>query len=171
MLTSMKSRVGRVASLLLGATVAFLGACDPPPYSGADSAAGAASIEMLFPEASETAEYCSTLIVVVGVGGVALAPDSVGADAVDGEGHWHLLDGGSHIGSTGDAWFTIDGSEALADGRHFFSAELVTNDHQSYSPKIESSLIEFEVLEGPDCLGGTTADDSDTGTAAARSRR
>ena len=141
-------------------------ACAPPPLSASDTAgADAPAIEILFPTSDESVRYCSSLIVVVGVHGIELAPESLGGDPLAGQGHWHRLDGGTYVVSTGDPGAAVEGDLALADSRHFFSAELVGNDHQSFVPPVTSPLVEFEVQDGPGCVGGATADE-DTGIAS-----
>ena len=119
---------------------------------------------MLFPVSSESVDYCSTMIVVVRVSNFRLAPDALGDDPVDGEGHWHLMDSGVQLAATGDTWYPVPADEPLSAGRLFFTAELVDNNHQSFDPKIQSNLVEFNVADGPDCVGGAGPD------AAAKAR-
>lgn len=153
--------------------LALMGGCAAPPWSG-DSGAPAAAIDLLFPVADEAVRYCSELIVVVDVQGIELTPEAVGGDPVDGQGHWHLLDNETYVVSTAETWAAVQGELALTDGRHFFRAELVQNDHQSFDPPVVSGLLEFEVAQQEDCVGGTTnepgqdgAGDGDTGTTGA----
>jgi hypothetical protein len=129
-----------------------LAACAPPPLAEG----GGPAIEILFPASDESVVYCPELIVVVSIDGYELDPDSVGADPVEGEGHWHLMDSNANLATVTDHWFVIEGEQALSAGRHFFTAELVTNDHQSLDPAVVSALVEFNVDAVEGCVGGTT---------------
>jgi len=148
-------------------TVGLLWGCAPPALDPSDTGAAQPSIEIRFPSSSETLHYCSTMIVVVDVLGFQLEPDALGDDAEAGHGHWHLLDGGVYVDSTGDPWTAVQGDLALADGRHFLTAELVNNDHQPLEPAVTSNLVEFDVVEEVDCVGGTTSDAADVAATAA----
>lgn len=130
----------------------MLAACAPPPLVEGEDLA----IEVLFPASDESVVYCPELIVVVRIDGYDLDPDSVGAEAVEGSGHWHLLDSNSHLATVTDHWFVIEGEQALTTGRHFFTAELVANDHQSLDPAVLSDLVEFNVDAVEGCVGGVT---------------
>lgn len=136
----------------LVAPLALLVACAPPPLVGGDDP----SVEILFPVSDESLVFCPEMIVVVAIEGYALDPDSVGGAPVEGSGHWHLLDSNAHLGTSTDEYFALEGKLALTAGRHFFTAELVTNDHQSLDIPIVSDLVEFNVDEVEGCLGGAT---------------
>lgn len=138
----------------LAVPLAVLAACAPPPLVED----GGTAIEILFPASDESVVYCPELIVVVRIDGYELDPDSVGADAAEGSGHWHLLDSNAHIATVTDDWFVLEGELALSAGRHFFSAELVANDHQSLDPAVVSGLVEFNVDAVEGCVGGVTND-------------
>lgn len=139
--------------------------CSPPPYDSAtgDSSAGAPSIRISFPESSTEYTYCSTFMVSVDVENFVLSEEHYGGDNVEGEGHWHLLDGDEVLKATADEWAFIPEEKALADGDHVLKAQLVKNDHQALDPEI-SWIAEITVnnaaiddtgtedYEG--CLGG-----------------
>lgn len=136
--------------VLLPAAFAF--ACAPPPLLDE----GGPSIEILFPASDESVVYCPELIVVVDVEGFTLDADAIGGENVEGEGHWHLLDSNAHLLTSTEEWLAVDGEKALSSGRHFFTAELVSNDHQSLPEPVVSNLVEFNVADQDDCLGGVT---------------
>lgn len=134
-------------------------ACAPPPPLDA----GGTSIEILFPASDESVVYCPELIVVVDVEGFTIDADAVGGENVEGEGHWHLLDSNAHLFTVTEEWVAVDGENALSPGRHFFTAELVNNDHQSLAEPVVSNLVEFNVADQEDCLGGVTMAAADAG--------
>ena len=157
-----------IRALLLLGLVAGTPACDPPPY---DTSGGAPSIRIIFPESSTEVVYCSTFQVSVAVENFTLSEADYGGANVDGEGHWHLLDGDTVLKATADEYAYIPTDMPLSDGDHVIKAELVQNDHQPLTPEI-SWISEITVnneavddtatdtaYEG--CIGGGT----DGGTA------
>lgn len=137
-------------------------ACAPPTLEP--------SIRFTFPESPESSDtaapvadqvYCSTFMASVVVDNLTLSEEHYGGENVEGEGHWHLLDGTTVLAATWEEYAFI--STPLAEGSHILYAQLVQNDHQPFSPDI-SFLAEIVVdsaavddtgtPEYEGCLGG-----------------
>lgn len=139
-----------------------LAACEPPPYDASeadDTGSLSPSIRVLFPESSTSARYCATFMVAVDVDNFVLSEEHYGGDPVEGEGHWHLLDGNDVVQPTFEEYAFIPAEAPLADGDHVLKAQLVGNNHQPFSPDIYYQ-VEITVLDGVDpesgemCVGG-----------------
>ncbi len=159
MLRAMSPQPSTVRWAATTLTCIAISACAPPPAGD-----GASAVEILFPYSTQDDVFCPTMIVVVDVDGFTLSPEGIDGDEVDGEGHWHLLVNGEYITNSTYEYLVLDDSIALAPGRtHTMQATLRSNQHQELDPDVSSRVIEFQVEDSSDCLGGVMLD-PDTGS-------
>lgn len=142
--------------LLVLGTLLGLVACAPPPLPAEGDDSGgvvAPSIEIVYPESSQSEVLCPTFMVVVDIEGFTLSPIVDGAANVEGEGHWHLLDSATYLTAADKEYTFIPESKALTAGSHSLVAALSYNDHQPLDPPVAWSV---EILVGDTQLDGVT---------------
>ncbi len=98
------------------------------------------------------------------VGNFTYAPQSVGSDAVDGEGHLHLYIDGERVTRLYGPWWHIG---ALDAGMHEITVEVSGNDHSAYGVDGEplTATVWLEVLEA-DATPAEHDDHDDDGSQA-----
>lgn len=125
---------------LAPSALALLCACAPPALEDTGDANRPAdgAIEILFPKTSLEVRYCPQFTMVVQVDDFELDPEAIGADPVEGVGHWQLWTGSDCelelIGQSGEPFFELQ--EPLPAGTNVLYAELVTNDSQPLDPPV-----------------------------------
>ncbi len=82
--------------------------------------------------------FGNTTQVTVAVLNFTLAPQSIGAAAVSGQGHWHLLVDGLYLAAEGNLTATLGG---LAPGDHLVRVELRNNDHTDLGADVSASAL------------------------------
>lgn len=111
---------------------------------------------MLFPETNPDVAYCPELTAYVAVDSLELS-ESIGLDAVAGEGHWHLIRAvgceEAVIAESSSSFIELTGGAALQPGDHTLWAELVGNDHQPFEPPVRFQA-NIRVEDSEDCVGG-----------------
>jgi len=70
--------------------------------------------------------------------------DAVGAEPVEGQGHWHLNVDGAYLDLSTSNSLSVSG---LSPGSHTLQAALVGNDHAALDPPAESQSITVQVAE------------------------
>ncbi len=152
MITAMLQRT--LSGLVFCLTVC-LPACAPPelPQVEDSSGQGEPSIEIIYPESSQTTVYCSTFMVAVDIENFTVEPIVDGAANADGIGHWHLLDSAEYLTAADKEYAFVPADKALSPGTHNIVATLAQNDHQLLDPPVAWSI---EILVGETQADGVT---------------
>ena len=98
------------------------------------------------------------------VTGLTFAPEKVGTEAVDGEGHLHLLVDGEKVTRLYGPWWHI---KSLDAGMHEISVEVSANDHSTYAsngePVVVTAMLEVSEAMAAAAMGDPHDDHGEHG--------
>lgn len=137
------------------------GAADSGTADGGSAEPGPPTMSIIFPQTREDVVICPNFVIVVDIDGLELVDYRSQPKHVEGQGHWHLYDGGDYLGAFVEPWGVVSLENDGGLDHHSLTASLSQNDHTAMG--IEATV---EIVVGPEgCIGGDPdpADEGDTG--------